>query len=66
MMKWEEWYRVARDEKLWQNREEKGLLKAEYVTDYILRLWFEENLKFIFFEATIDVTSCRFKPKCAQ
>ncbi|HEY84285.1 MAG TPA: hypothetical protein G4N96_04115 [Chloroflexi bacterium] len=50
MMKWEEWYRVARDEKLWQNREEKGLLKAEYVTDYILRLWFEENLDISIYE----------------
>ncbi len=50
MTKWEEWYRVAKDEKYWQNREEKGLLKAEYVTDYILRLWFEENLDISIYE----------------
>ncbi len=50
MTKWEEWYRVAKDEQYWQNREEKGLLKAEYVTDYILRLWFEENLDISIYE----------------
>ncbi|MEW5767585.1 MAG: hypothetical protein AB1797_08170 [bacterium] len=49
-MKWEEWHRLARDEALWQNREEKGLLKAEYVNDYILRLWFEEDLDVSIYE----------------
>ncbi|MDI6791899.1 MAG: hypothetical protein QME81_03400 [bacterium] len=49
-MKWEEWYKLARNEALWQNREEKGLLKAEYVNDYILRLWFEENLDVSIYE----------------
>ena len=49
-MKWEEWYSLARNESLWQNREEKGLLKAEYVNDYILRLWFEEDLDVSIYE----------------
>jgi hypothetical protein len=43
-MKWKEWSIVADDVARWQNHEEKGLLKAEYVKDYILRLWFEEEL----------------------
>jgi hypothetical protein len=49
-MKWEEWYSLARNEALWQNQEEKGLLKAEYVNDYILRLWFEEDLDVSIYE----------------
>jgi hypothetical protein len=50
MMKWEEWYSLARDESLWRNREERGLLKAEYVNDYIIRLWFEEDLDVSIYE----------------
>jgi hypothetical protein len=42
-MKWKEWSRVASDEALWQDHEEKGLLKAECLRDYVLRLWFEES-----------------------
>jgi hypothetical protein len=42
-MKWKEWSRLASDEALWQNHEEKGLLKADYLRDYVLRLWFEES-----------------------
>ncbi len=49
-MKWQEWYAIANDEARWQNHEEKGLLKAEYVTDYILRLWFEEDLDITIYE----------------
>lgn len=49
-MRWEEWEEVARDESLWQNHEEKGLLKAEYVHDYVLRLWFEETLDVSIYE----------------
>lgn len=30
-MKWQEWEVIANDETLWQNREEKGLLKVEYI-----------------------------------
>lgn len=43
-MKWQEWSRLADNASLWENRQEKGLLKAEYVHDYILRLWFEDDL----------------------
>lgn len=49
-MKWVDWTVVADNESLWQNHEEKGLLKAEYVTDYILRLWFEEELDVSIYE----------------
>ncbi len=34
---------IAQDESRWQNSEEKGLLKAEHVRDYVLRLWFKED-----------------------
>ena len=43
-MIWQEWWAIADDPSLWKNREEKGLLKAEYVGDYVLRLWFEDEL----------------------
>lgn len=43
-MKWKEWSALAENEALWRNHEEKGLLKAEYLQDYVLRLWFEEDL----------------------
>jgi hypothetical protein len=49
-MKWKEWSIVADDVARWQNHEEKGLLKAEYVKDYILRLWFEEELDVSIYE----------------
>ena len=49
-MKWQEWYQLAENETLWRNRAEKGLLKAEYVADYVLRLWFEEELDVSIYE----------------
>ena len=49
-MKWEEWHKLASNEKYWRNHAEKGLLKAEYVRDYILRLWFEEDLDVTIYE----------------
>lgn len=49
-MKWQEWSVVAENESLWKNRHEKGLLKAEYVRDYILRLWFEDDLDVSIYE----------------
>ena len=49
-MKWIEWTTVADNEALWQNREKRGLLKAEYVKDYILLLWFEEDLDVSIYE----------------
>ncbi len=38
------------NESNWKNRQEKGLLKAEYLTDYVLRLWFEEDLDVSIYE----------------
>lgn len=49
-MNWKEWSIVADDVARWQNHDEKGLLKAEYVKDYILRLWFEEELDVSIYE----------------
>ncbi|MGD9101601.1 MAG: hypothetical protein PVF45_14060, partial [Anaerolineae bacterium] len=49
-MKWEKWTKVASDESIWQNSAEKGLLKAEHVRDYVLRLWFEEDLDVSIYE----------------
>ena len=43
-MKWEEWTSVAQDVALWENHEEPGLLKVEWVYDYVLRLWFEDDI----------------------
>lgn len=43
-MKWQEWREYADNETLWQDHQEKGLLKAEYLHDYVLRLWFEDDL----------------------
>jgi hypothetical protein len=42
-MKWQEWKDFASNEAFWRNHEEKGLLKAEHVRDYVLRLWFEDK-----------------------
>jgi hypothetical protein len=49
-MKWQEWTGVADDPSLWKDREEKGLLKAEYVGGYVLRLWFEDELDVSIYE----------------
>jgi len=49
-MTWKEWDEYASNEALWQDHEEKGLLKAEYVRDYILRLWFEDDLNVSIYE----------------
>jgi hypothetical protein len=49
-MKWQEWSAVADNDALWRNHEEKGLLKAEYVGDYVLRLWFEDALDVSIYE----------------
>ena len=43
-MLWEGWRTVASDEARWKHANEKGLLKAEYLEEYVLRLWFEEDL----------------------
>jgi hypothetical protein len=49
-MNWKEWEVISKAETLWQNHEEKGLLKAEYVDGYVLRLWFEEDLDVSIYE----------------
>jgi hypothetical protein len=49
-MRWQEWDEVANDEARWQNHIEKGLLKAEHLHDYVLRLWFEEELDVTIYE----------------
>lgn len=41
---------MAENEEFWKNHQEKGLLKAEYVKDYILRLWFEEDMDVSIYE----------------
>lgn len=49
-MTWSEWRILADDETRWINNQEKGLLKAEYLHDYVLRLWFEEDLDISIYE----------------
>jgi hypothetical protein len=49
-MKWKEWSKLAGKKALWQNHEERGLLKAEYIQDYVLRLWFEDDLDVSIYE----------------
>lgn len=53
-MKWKEWSEYAADESNWQNRFERGLLKAEHIRDYVLRLWFEEDLDVSIYELDFD------------
>ncbi len=49
-MKWKKWSKFASNESNWRNHHEKGLLKAEYIKDYVLRLWFEEELDISIYE----------------
>jgi len=49
-MKWQTWSNFAADESNWQHSFEKGLLKAEHIRDYVLRLWFEEDLDVSIYE----------------
>lgn len=43
-MSWDDWRTYANDESRWIANAEKGLLKAEYLSNYVIRLWFEEEL----------------------
>ena len=54
IMRWTEWQAVAEDESLWIDHEEKGLLKAEYLDGYVLRLWFEEELDVSIYELDFE------------
>lgn len=49
-MNWKEWHEFAKNEALWHDHEEKGLLKAEHVRDFVLRLWFEHDLDVSIYE----------------
>ncbi len=50
MAKWKAWRSWAKDEAQWQQTCEKGLLKAEPLGAYKLRLWFEEILDVSIYE----------------
>jgi hypothetical protein len=49
-MKWHEWHTLADNASFWTGRHEKGLLKAEYIRSYVLRLWFEDDLDVSIYE----------------
>ena len=49
-MKWQEWLTLADNASLWQGQSERGLLKADYVDAYTLRLWFEDDLDVSIYE----------------
>lgn len=49
-MNWQEWQTYANDESNWLNHEERGLLKAEHLHDFVLRLWFEEEMDVSIYE----------------
>ena len=49
-MKWQEWSSLAEDVRRWEGHREKGLLKAEYIEGYRVRLWFEEELDVSIYE----------------
>jgi len=49
-MKWQEWLTLADNASLWQGQSEKGLLKADYIDAYTLRLWFEDDLDVSIYE----------------
>ena len=53
-MLWDEWKQYASDEARWVTSTEKGLLKAEYLTGYVLRLWFEEVLDVSIYELDFE------------
>jgi hypothetical protein len=49
-MRWDEWRSLASDVNHWTTVDEKGLLKAEYLQGYELRLWFEEDLDVVIYD----------------
>ncbi len=52
--KWQEWEEASGDESLWRDHEERGLIKTEHVRDYVLRLWFEEDLDVSIYELDFE------------
>jgi len=49
-MKWNEWKAYAENVAHWQDHQERGLLKSVHLRDYILQLWFEEELDVTIYE----------------
>ena len=49
-MNWQEWQSYADNEENWLNHDEHGLLKAEHIHDFVLRLWFEEEMDVSIYE----------------
>ena len=49
-MYWEEWRSYADNEENWRDNTERGLLKAEAMGGYLLRLWFEEEMDVSIYE----------------
>ena len=49
-MKWKEWDIIAKNEQLWDSYEEKGLLKAVHINDFVLQLWFEDDFDVSIYE----------------
>jgi Cthe_2314-like HEPN len=49
-MLWDKWKAAAQDKTRWLDTNEKGLLKAEYIENYVLRLWFEEGQYFSIYD----------------
>jgi hypothetical protein len=48
-MKWKEWREFARMKPSGETTK-KRLVKAEYIRDYVLRLWFEDDLDVSIYE----------------
>ena len=49
-MKWRDWHVLADDESRWELHQEKGVLKAEHLAQFVLRVWFEEDLDVSIYE----------------
>lgn len=49
-MNWQEWREYAENEQNWVDHDERGLLKAEHVDEFVLRLWFEEEMDVSIYE----------------
>ena len=61
-MNWQEWQTYANDESNWVDHDERGLLKAEHVRDFVLRLWFEEELDVSIYELDLRPLFVEHKP----
>lgn len=50
VMVWQQWQALADNPSYWHNHHERGLLKAEYLRDYGVQLWFGEALDVSIYE----------------